>query len=237
MKITILYDNSSLDSYIRYGWGFSCLIDDRILFDTGESPGALFHNMHCLGLDAETIEAVVISHDHWDHTGGLWNLLEKRNGLTVYGCPGFGEDFKRRVSELKGRLIESAAFRKIDSRISLTGEVSGKYRGAVMPEQALMAKTESGIVVITGCSHPGIADMVARVKAVYPAEPVALVLGGFHLKDEGKEKIEAAASDLIRAGVLKVAPTHCTGQDAQSLFQDRFAGRYLSVCAGSRLEI
>ena len=105
MTFTVLYDNSTHNPSILSGWGFSCLIDEHILFDTGEAPDSLFHNMDQLNVNPEKIESVVISHDHWDHTGGLWELLKKRKGLKVYACPGFSSEFKKRVTALKGTLI------------------------------------------------------------------------------------------------------------------------------------
>jgi 7,8-dihydropterin-6-yl-methyl-4-(beta-D-ribofuranosyl)aminobenzene 5'-phosphate synthase len=237
MKLVILYDNASCASPFRSGWGFSCLADGRILFDTGEAPAPLFHNMDQLKVDPEKIETVVISHDHWDHTGGLWELLEKRKGLKVVACPGFSGDFKRQAIALEGTLIESNGFQEIDARISVTGEIPGQYKGTFMPEQALIVKTESGIAVITGCSHPGIVAVIEKVKSLFPEEPIALALGGFHLKDENSKTIDSIASALIKMGVVKVGPTHCTGKNAQIIFQERFGDRYIHLCAGKQLEV
>ena len=237
MTITVLYDNSSCAPSFRSGWGFSCLVDGRILFDTGEAPDSLFHNMGQLNVNIENIEAVVFSHDHWDHTGGLWELLKKRKGLKVYACPGFSDDFKRQVIALEGTLIESNGFQEIDARISVTGEIPGQYKGTYLPEQALIVKTESGIAVITGCSHPGIVTMIEKSKDVFPDMPIALALGGFHLKVENSETIDSIASALMKMGVLKVGPTHCTGKNAQIIFQERFGDRYIPICAGKQLEV
>jgi 7,8-dihydropterin-6-yl-methyl-4-(beta-D-ribofuranosyl)aminobenzene 5'-phosphate synthase len=88
MKAAIAYDNRSVDGF-QAGWGFSCVVDGRILFDTGEAAESLLFNLKRLNVSLKDIEAVVISHEHWDHTGGLWKLLEKKSGLKVYGCPGF----------------------------------------------------------------------------------------------------------------------------------------------------
>ena len=138
---------------------------------------------------------------------------------------------------MKGTLIESDSFRRITARISVSGEIAGKYKGAYLPEQALLINSASGITVITGCSHPGIVTMVEKAKEIFPDLPVDLALGGFHLRDQGLESINSIVSVLMNMGVVKVGPTHCTGKNAQVIFQERFGERYLTVGAGMQLEI
>ncbi|MDD5230304.1 MAG: MBL fold metallo-hydrolase [Candidatus Marinimicrobia bacterium] len=237
MRFLVLYDKSALIPTLRYGWGFACLIDDRILFDAGDEAEPLFENLARLNINIENITAVVISHNHDDHTGGLWGLLEQRPGLKVYACTGFGDDFKKKVMALKGELIESIGFRKIDDRIGVTGEIPAQYKGAPKPEQALIARTASGIAVVTGCSHPGIINIIVKVKTIFPAEPIALVLGGLHLRDAEGDAIETIASQLIGMGVRKINPTHCTGAHAQAIFKEKFGENYISASVGSQIEI
>ncbi|MBN1541481.1 MBL fold metallo-hydrolase [candidate division KSB1 bacterium] len=225
MTIAVVYDNRALPGF-RSGWGFSCLVDDRVLFDTGEEAESLFFNLERLNVDTRRIEAVVISHDHWDHTGGLEGLLARHPGLPVYGCPGFSSDFRERVRRQGGRLIECALRTKITSEIATTGEIPGTYKGGPMPEQALLVETEQGLTVITGCSHPGVLRML-------PAQPVKCVVGGFHLKDSDPKEIEAVAKALERAGVERVGPTHCSGAEAEAIFARRFGKNFLKISAGS----
>ena len=78
MKVRILYDNFAVSRELSVGWGFSCIINDCLLFDAGESGKALLENLHALEVDLDSIEGVVISHDHWDHTGGLWEILKEK---------------------------------------------------------------------------------------------------------------------------------------------------------------
>jgi 7,8-dihydropterin-6-yl-methyl-4-(beta-D-ribofuranosyl)aminobenzene 5'-phosphate synthase len=237
MQLKIIYDNSAVREDFQSGWGFSCLVDDRILFDTGEEPDAIFHNLAQLQVDFRKIEAVVISHDHWDHTGGLWALLEKRPGLRVFACPGFSVDFKEKVRQLGGRLIENAVFAALEEHISVTGEILGEYKGAPLPEQALVIQTAGGLVVITGCSHPGIVPILQKVKAAFPETEIGLALGGFHLKDADTQTIQAIVTTIKKMGVRRVGPTHCTGEAAQLLFSESFGADYISIHAGKILEI
>jgi len=77
MKITIVYDNNAREG-LKKGWGFSCLIEDdkKILFDTGDDSEALLFNMEKLNIKLNEIDIIVLSHEHWDHAGGLQGLLK-----------------------------------------------------------------------------------------------------------------------------------------------------------------
>lgn len=237
MQMKIIYDNFTVSPEFKAGWGFSCLVDDRILFDTGEEPEAIFHNLSRLAVDFHKIQAVVISHDHWDHTGGLWALLEKRPGLPVYACPGFSDEFKEKVRELRGQLIENPVLAPLEASIFVTGEILGEYKGAPLPEQALVIHTPRGLVVLTGCSHPGIILILQRVQAAFPATAIRLALGGFHLKDSNPAQIQSVIQALQKMRVQQVAPTHCTGEVAQQFFHESFGADYLVIHAGKILEI
>ena len=86
MKITIIYDNVSLDPALEADWGFAALVEacgQSILFDTGASGRLLLENMEKLNISPQAIGEIFISHDHWDHTGGLEQIL-KRKPVRVY---------------------------------------------------------------------------------------------------------------------------------------------------------
>jgi len=236
MKAIILYDNTALPN-IESGWGFSCLVNEHTLFDTGEAPNPLFHNMSQLHVNPNKIERVVISHDHWDHTGGLWELLKHRKGLLVYACPGVSKRFKDRVKKLKGDLIEVRKFLKIDQNIAITGEIPGTYKGLYMPELALMLTTDRGLTVITGCSHTGIVIMVEKAKELYPDIPINLVFGGFHLLDKNRNTIQSVVKSMQELKVRNVGPTHCTGKEAQKIFKKSYGNNYIPLTAGRILEL
>ena len=106
-----------------------------------------------------------------------------------------------------------------------------------MPEQALMINTESGLMMITGCCHPGILTMAGKAKQCFPLVTVAYILGGFHLMNQNREVIDSIVSALTRMGVLKVWPTHCTGENARVLFRKHFGENCVVIGSGSQFEV
>lgn len=235
MRVEIIYDNDSEKGY-KSGWGFSCLVNGRILFDTGEAAEPLFYNMNKLGIDPGVIEAVVISHDHWDHTGGLGGLLRKLPRVKVYACSGFSNQFRADVLKEGGRLIEADSVLRIGEGVYVTGEMAGEYKGEYIAEQSLAVETDSGVAVITGCSHPGIVEIIERVKKIFPETGIAAALGGFHLKDKDRKTIESIVKRIKYMGVQKAGPSHCTGKEAKNLFEKSFGPGYMPIKAGTVIE-
>ncbi|MCP4651880.1 MAG: MBL fold metallo-hydrolase [Candidatus Omnitrophica bacterium] len=237
MEIKIVFNNDVINDSFSNGWGFSCLVDKRILFDTGEKGEYLLNNMSRLGIDVANIEAVVISHDHWDHTGGLSRILELNKGIKVYGCFGFSQGFKEKVKKDGGMLCEPEGFIKIAEGIYVTEEITGRYKGDYIAEQALVVKTERGVAIVVGCSHPGVLRIIDKVKEKLPDEKIHMILGGFHMMDMNKREIGIIAEKLKSAGVENVGPAHCTGYDAQVIFQKVYGDKCLSIKAGQIFEV
>ncbi|MFA5156686.1 MAG: MBL fold metallo-hydrolase [Candidatus Omnitrophota bacterium] len=213
------------------------MIDNKILFDTGEKGPWLIENMDYLGVDIAGIEAAVISHDHWDHTGGLWEILKERKGLKVFSCPGFNKEFKDKVKEAQAELIGAEKFMEISKDIFITGEIPGAYHGKYMPEQAVVLKTKNGLTIITGCAHPGILKIIEKVKTRFPAEPVYLVMGGFHFKESDRRAIEIAAENFKKMGIMKAGPTHCSGEVAEDIFKKCYEENFVPIKVGQELEV
>lgn len=237
MEIKILFDRETINKSLYRGWGVSFLIDERILFDTGENGRWLLKNIKNLKVDIDKIIAVIISHDHWDHTGGLWKLLEKREELKVYACPNFSLNFKKKVGRLRGKLIETEKVTEISERIFVTGEIAGEYKGKYMPEQALIVRTEKGLTIITGCSHPGIIKIVEKVKKDFPDMKIHLVFGGFHLINKSDQEVRLIAEKLKEMGIERVGPTHCSGYDAEMIFKEIYKDNFVFIKTGQILEI
>lgn len=233
VMITVVYDNVIYDPRLETAWGFACLVETgerTILFDTGGDGDRLLRNMATLGVDPESIEVVVLSHIHADHTGGLESLLKANARTTVYLPRSFPPDFKSRV-RAQADVVEVGGATKIADCAYTTGEM-----GSGIIEEALVLKTSQGLVVITGCAHPGIAEMVARAAEI-GRDRVYLVLGGFHLGGASEERIKETIAQFQRLGVQKVAPSHCTGDNAISLFRQVYGEDLVASGAGRLIEI
>ncbi|MCF7910965.1 MAG: MBL fold metallo-hydrolase [Candidatus Cloacimonetes bacterium] len=235
MKIQVLYDNTIAASGFLPGWGFSCLVDGRVLFDAGEHSEILFHNLEKFGIELEQIEKVVISHDHYDHRDGLWQLLKQRPGLPVYVCKGFSESTKAAIRNQGGKLRVYEDPYKLESDIFIFGEFAFEYKGVEMAEQCLALTTGNGVSVLAGCSHAGIIKMARRVRRMLGGIPLYLIGGGFHLKDVEEQKIEEVIRELQSMGWQKVAPTHCSGAMAEDICKYYFQENCLSLGAGNEI--
>jgi 7,8-dihydropterin-6-yl-methyl-4-(beta-D-ribofuranosyl)aminobenzene 5'-phosphate synthase len=225
MRITTVYDNETMQLNLASAWGFACLVDDDVLFDTGGDGRRLLSNMAGVGIDPAGIQMVVLSHAHGDHTGGLARLLATGVRPTVYVPRSFPRRFKAEVRSAT-RLVEVRGPAEIWPGIHTTGEMD---RGIV--EQALVVKTKEGLAAITGCAHPGIVRMVRRAKEIIDGE-VTLVMGGFHLGGASLGQIEGVIADFRDLGVQRVAPCHCTGARAMRAFASEFGDAYIQNGVG-----
>lgn len=237
MRIKILFDSVALDNRFSTGWGISYLVDNKILFDTGEKSEPLFSNMKDMNVNISEMKAVIISHDHWDHTGGLWGILKEREGLNVYICPHFSRELKDKVKKLKGAIVETEKITEIEKGIFVTGEIPGIYKGEYMPEQALIIKTEKGVTVITGCAHPGILEILEKIREGFSQEKFYFIFGGFHLKDKNKKTVETIVERFEEMGVKRVGPSHCSGREAEEIFRQKYGKNFVEIKIGQTLEI
>lgn len=228
IRISVVYDNLQYTAGFQPDWGFGVFIeynDKLILFDTGGNGQILMDNIEQFGIDPARIEKVIFSHIHGDHTGGIDALLDAGARPTVYVLPSFDAGFKRRLAE-RVEVIEVSRGMQIDEGMYTTGEILD-----VVPEQALVLQTDRGLIVITGCAHPGVANMVDRAVNIFDS-PVHLVMGGFHLTNAGHDVIRDIISHLRSLEVQWISPCHCTGAYAMSLFADEFGDRYIQCGAG-----
>jgi 7,8-dihydropterin-6-yl-methyl-4-(beta-D-ribofuranosyl)aminobenzene 5'-phosphate synthase len=206
--ITTLFDNNSSNKEMKTGWGYSCLIqgtEKTILFDVGSNDA--IKNMDKLKIDPASIDVLVISHDHPDHTGGMHFFSERNSKAATFFVP--------------------SASVKICENVFTTGAM-----GTDIKENALIIKTAKGLVVITGCAHPGIVEIVQKAKQMFPKEEIYLVMGGFHLFTRDQSSIKNIVSELKKENVRKVAPSHCTGDYAESQFKEMFGADYISGDVG-----
>jgi len=237
MKLKILAEGSTKWQRFIKHWGLSILIDDDILFDTFGKPEYVLKQLKRFNVDFDKMKHIIISHDDWDHVTGLWKILERDNDVTVYICPHFSPDIKARIKWYGARFVEVDKLTEIRSNIYLSGELQGGSRGGVaLPEQYLAIKTPKGMVIITGCAHPGIVEIVQHAKAAFNLD-IYLLVGGFHLKDRTIEEAHNIVLKLKALGVSQVIPFHCTGRIAQELFIKEFKRDCTIPSEGQVIEI
>ncbi len=232
--ITILYDNNPFATGLKPEWGFSALVETEeqvILFDTGGSGKTLLFHMERLGKHPGVIKAVVLSHGHGDHTGGLGNILDLNASLDVFLPESFPESYSEAIRSRGAGVVRVSGPMCIFPGVYSTGEM-----GDYVPEQALILSTIHGLVVITGCAHPGIVNVVAKAKALL-GKNVYLVLGGFHLLSKGDRDIESIIEAFKNMGVKKVAPCHCTGDRARGLFERAYREDFIRAGVGRVIRI
>lgn len=227
MNIGIIASGSTKIEYWTKEWGLSFLIDDDVLFDTYCHAQPFKNNF-----DLKKIKHVVISHEHWDHTGGLWWILENRKDINVYICSRFSADFKRRVKGYGCNLVEITKSICIRDNIFTSGEIEGVYNNRPVYEQSLILKEQDKIAVLTGCSHPGILKILTIIGLEHRNQ-IDLLSGGLHLMDKSTEEVNQIATMLDSTYRIKnIAPFHCTGSKAIKYFKKHMPQRFVSISTG-----
>jgi len=230
-EITLIsvYDNYQVNPNLTTDWGFAIIIktpQELILFDTGGDSEILLSNMEKLGIDPSSIKKVVISHIHSDHLGGLKGFLERNSNLTVFIPSSFPQSIKNMIIQKGARFVEISAPRKISDSIYTTGELYGPPE-----EQSLIVDSKKGLVIITGCAHPGIVNIVKQAKKLMKKDKVYLVLGGFHYPPL------SCIKEFKELQVEKVAPSHCTGDLVREAFRKEYKENFIEYGVGKNIEI
>lgn len=238
----------------------------RILFDTGNHPRIFEHNVKAAKADLKRLDFVVISHRHLDHTAGLSYLLSVNPSVKIYAPKAsfgvFGSTlpstFYRKNDSLPpemryfdghpdetltfGSAWETGKFQLVDSSMAiapgvhLIALVSDAVGTKELRELSLVIETPKGLVVVAGCSHPGVDQIVGAATRIDPR--VHLVMGGFHLpaaKDEDIARIATALQDTYK--VERLAPGHCTGEPSFYLFNRRWGERYVYAGVGEVIDL
>lgn len=238
----------------------------RILFDTGDNSDILAANVAAAGEDLTNLDFVVVSHRHGDHMAGLRHVLSVNRRVKVYapsenfGVFGFSlpSTFYRRDPSLPpeqryydgappdpmtfGSAWQEANFELVSETteiapgIHLIAHVSDKSPTLELRELSLAIETRNGLVVVVGCSHPGVERILESAAAI--DERIHLLAGGLHLvvtEDPEIERLTAALRDRFR--IAYVAPGHCTGEPAFAALREAFGERYLYAGLGSVISL
>ncbi|MFA5424093.1 MAG: MBL fold metallo-hydrolase [Phycisphaerae bacterium] len=253
VRITVLIDNFSSRSDVLTEHGLALWIEyngKNILFDTGQS-NAIIKNAQKLGIDLSKTNVIVLSHGHYDHTGGLSGVLDFARNAQVYlhsdaleakyGCKdgmsryiGMCRESKQRLSEMlkSGRVTYTNNATAICDGAVITGQVSRKNEyedtggefyndesccvitDTLMDDQSLFFESPKGLVVVCGCAHSGIVNTLNYISTLTKQNKIYAVIGGMHLVNAGAERIEKTISTFEKYDIQKIAPMHCTGDEA-----------------------
>jgi len=254
-------------------WGFSALIEadgNRILLDSGLHPDTVLQNARDLKIDLSTVKEVILTHNHWDHVGGLLTLrkeMMKRNpsALSIvhvargifYSRPSsHGENNvmiaqKKEYEATGGRFIEHEVAAEVFPGAWLTGPVPRRYpehnwtgggkvqtptglvEDTIPEDQSLVLNTPEGLVVVTGCGHAGVINILTFAQGRFPNEPVHAIVGGLHLFPASDEQLNWTADKLKDFKVANLLGAHCTGIEAVYRIRERLGLARQSAVVGS----
>ena len=232
VKITIVYDNYVYSEGLLPGWGFAALIekdDERILFDTGADRMILDRNLQALNIDPAGFTKLVISHDHCDHTGAISYIWFFAKDIKTYIVASATQVFEKAIQK-DAEIVKVDKPLKIAEGIHSTGEL-----GSAIKEQSLVLETSEGLVVLTGCAHPGINETIEFVRKEFSSEIYA-VFGGFHLLDKSQDELRKISNHLKDFGLKQIGCSHCSGDSAREIFKKELNEKYIEIGVGRTLE-
>ena len=220
MHLLVLNDNAPSKGFLN-DWGWSLLVEGRthFLFDADTKGEILLHNAEVLGVSLKGLDFAVLSHWHYDHYGGLSLVGELNPGIPLYAPP------RNRMREMRWefRVREITKAGEIETEVWTSGPLNGI-------EQAVGVETPSGLVVIVGCSHPGVDRLTRAVLEASGYEKAHLVIGGFHYPS-------ARTLDRLAKLTELIAPAHCSGEEAKAYVREKYPEKFVGVRTGSVIEL
>jgi 7,8-dihydropterin-6-yl-methyl-4-(beta-D-ribofuranosyl)aminobenzene 5'-phosphate synthase len=234
VTVKVIYDNYVYENGLKSDWGYSIIIEGLekgILFDVGTKPDIFEFNFKKMKLDADKVDLIVFSHEHGDHTEGLPAFVKMKKDIPVIITASFSDPFKRKMIDfgLTPILVKEPA--KICENLYTSGEFTYE-----IPEQALILNTRNGLVVMTGCSHPGIIEMLKEIKSTFKKN-IYMVFGGFHLLNKSEKQMNSIIAEMKAIGIIKCGATHCTGDKQIQMIKDAFGTDYFELGVGNSITL
>ncbi len=235
LQITVLFDNYVHSTKKGQGlepmWGFAAFIQfngKKILFDTGSNGRILKHNAQKLNTGLRQADYLFISHPHWDHIGGWDTVLEENPDIHIIVPASLSTHLIADLSRITQVTVVDDNPLVVDDKIYSTGIMQPEG------EQALVLDTEKGLVIVAGCSHPGIENFMQRAKQILSGKPIFYVIGGFHLLHHTEKQIYNV---LEKFDTKYITPTHCTGQLATEIIKLSYGERFIEGGVGMKLNL
>lgn len=208
LDLTVLCDNYP-NGELSALWGLSILIEtsnSTVLIDTGQSYSVLRDNSLALNKDLSEVDFVVISHEHWDHIGGLSYVEEVNPGVTVYVPSLIDTQTFNNINQSDLNVIKINETTIIQRGFAIIGELNGPPY-----EQALVVNVKDvGLIGFVGCGHPGVEYLIERTN-IDLGYDTYMVIGGFHMVSATEQQIKNTIDRLLELGVKKIFPIHCSG--------------------------
>ncbi len=235
LEIRVIYDNTSAREDVPADWGFSSVVTfrgRRALFDSGTKPDLFLANLKKMGVEPSSIETAMISHQHPDHRNGVYKLYPLHRRMRVHFLEAF---YDKAFSEA------AASGMRVERQMRPYELIPGAYSTGRIPgdppEQSLAIETSKGIVLIVGCSHPGVVTIVEQVRKQRGVDSIRLLIGGMHMFRQNESQIRMQIERLKDLKVQRVMPAHCSGELAAALFQEVYDVNYEPLGAGKVLRL
>ncbi len=276
LRLTTLVENTALKRGLRAEWGLCVLVEAdglNILMDCGASTHAVTHNAQVLGINLATVDVMVLSHGHYDHTGGLpavLSAIDKEIEIIAHPAVWGPKYVKSRHTgkySFCGIPYRAEELERLGARFTLTPQptwlnqdivVSGEepmttdfeaiddilyHREGnqftpdpLADDQSLYIKTELGLVIVLGCAHRGIINIIHHAQRLTGMEHVYLVVGGTHLFTASPQQLTRTVAALRDIGVDKLGVSHCTGMKPSALLAGEFGDNFLFNNTGTVIQ-